>query len=76
MQLVDYSDSEPDEPVPPPMHLPCVVAGEQALIIGHAAAFLGVPYTVTTRQYVIRVCIALRVAARAAKVAYEPWAFG
>ena len=37
MQLVDYSDSEPDEPVPPPMHLPCVVAGEQGNSTGRTS---------------------------------------
>ena len=38
MQLVDYSDSEPDEPVPPlSNHLPCVVAGEQGNSTGRTS---------------------------------------
>ena len=37
MQLVDYSDSESDEPVPPSMLTPCVVAGEQGNSTGRTS---------------------------------------
>ena len=37
MQLVDYSDSEPDEPVPSSVRLPRVVAAEQENSTGRAA---------------------------------------
>ena len=44
MALVDYSDSDNDEPVPPPpMHLACVLANEQSNSTSHAADRAAVP---------------------------------